>query len=246
MTSKDRKKLRSMLQQQQEARRYPDSTSDHRPVRAFSIGVERYRISNQFQDATFDPTAAWAASSAQRHRSQPNISLEEFCIEIFHLLTSYTGILTIQQLLEVDRRLCEQQGVPHFSAFNYDDVDDDDEPPNLISFLDKHRQTIDPHDELSVYQETASTNDRDEVFAFIRQLSIITDDQLHRNESQRSVTARNGDLRGEQLHLSAEKASAIGKAVTHRFGGWAGYRNVNSMVQRAVDSRGTHDPSVIR
>ena len=97
-----------------------------------------------------------------------------------------------------------------------------------------------------MYQDAASTDDRDQLFAFIRQLNILTTEQPYQTDPQRPVAAMNGDLRGEQLHLSAEKLTAVGKAVAHRFGGLTGYRNVNRMVQKAIESRNTHDPSVIR
>jgi hypothetical protein len=117
-------------------------------------------------------------------KPKPPISLKELCSDIYTHLVRYDTILTIDQILEIDEKLCAHHNVISFSVFSYDDHDNDDKPVNFVSFLDKHRQLIDPHDELSVYEHTASTGDQTELYSFVQQLSALNNDEIHDEHQQ--------------------------------------------------------------
>jgi hypothetical protein len=152
-------------------------------------------------------------------------------LHIHDLLIRYDTVLSIEELLEVDERLCTQNGVTNFSVFTYDDNDNDDNPANFISFLNKYHRMIDPHGNLSVYEHATAAGDRAELYSFVRHLSIISDEKT--NEEQHHVAVISGDANAEQIQISAEKISAVEKAVKHKFGGLIGCRNGSQIIQKA-------------
>ena len=169
------------------------------------------------------------------HQRKPKlvISLKQLCLDIHHLLIGYDTVLSIKDLLRVDKRLCSQHSVANFSLFAYDENDSEDDPANLVSFLHKHHEMIDPRGELSVYEHGTSVDDRAELFSFVHQLSVINDDKMNEEQQQQHVTVISGHINAEQVPISAEKISAVEKAVKHKFGGFIGCRNGNQIIKKA-------------
>lgn len=177
-------------------------------------------------------------------KSKPPISFKQFCSDIYGHLIRYDTVLTIEQLLEVDGELCAQYNVPNFSAFNYDENNSDDNPINFVSFIDKHRGKIDPHNDLSVYDHSASIGDQAELYSFIQQLSAINNDELNEDNHQPSIDLIHGHASAGQLHLSTEKLSAVEKAIKHKFG--RSTRKVNQLIKKTKHRYRKNKSSIIR
>ncbi len=177
-------------------------------------------------------------------KPKPPVSLKQLCSEIYTLLVRYDTVLTIEQLLEVDQELCAQHGVANFSAFTYDENDRDNNPVNLVSFLDKYHQMIDPHGELSVYEHTASIGDQSELYSFVQQLSAINNDEINEEHQQQSVALVHGHVNAGQLHLSAEKLSAVERAVKHKF--VESIPKVNQLIKKTKQGYRKNKFSIIR
>ncbi len=178
------------------------------------------------------------------NRPKPPIPFKQLCSDIYALLIHYDNVLTIEQLLEVDRYLCAQHGITNFSAFNYDENDSHTNPINFVLFLDKHRHIIDPHDELSVYEHITSVGDQTELYSFIQQLSVINNDEINENHEQQSVALIHGHVNVGPLHLSKEKLSAVEKAVKHKFGRSIG--KGNQLIKKAKQRYRKNKFSIIR
>jgi hypothetical protein len=177
-------------------------------------------------------------------KPKPPVTRKELCSDIYTLLVRYDTVLTIEQLLEVDGELCAKHGTANFSAFNYDESDNDNNPVNFVSFLDKHRQMIDPHGELSVYEHTASIGDQTELYSFVQQLNVISNDEITEEHQQQSIALVHGHVNTGQLHISTEKLSAVEKAVKHRFG--RSIRKVNQLIKKAKQRHRKHKSLIIR
>lgn len=175
---------------------------------------------------------------------KPPISFKQLCSDIYTHLMRYDNLLTIEQLLDIDRELCDQYNVPNFSAFDYDDNDNDMNPMSFISFLNKHRQVIDPQGELSVYDHTGSTGDQTELYSFVHQLNVINNDEITEENQQQSIELIHGNVNAGQLHLSTEKISAVEKAVKHKFG--RSIRKVNQLIKKTKQRYRKHKSTIIR
>ena len=177
------------------------------------------------------------------------MSRKQLCSDIYTHLIRYDAVLTIKQLLKLDEDLCAQYSVPNFAVFNYDENDNDDNPVNIVSFLDKYRQTIDPHGDLSVYEHSTSTDDRSELYSFVQQLSVINNNEIneeHHQQQQQQMELVHGHIKAEQLHISAEKLSAIEKAIKHKFGGNINSCKGNQIIKKAKQRHNKHKDSIIR
>jgi hypothetical protein len=176
-------------------------------------------------------------STSHPSKPKPPVSLKQLCSNIYTALIRYDTVLTIEQLLEIDKDLCTQHGVASFSAFSYDQNDHDNNPVNFVLFLDKHRQLIDPHGELSVYEHTASIGDQIDLYSFIQQLSAINNEEL--NEGHQHAHT-------EQFHLSTEKLSAVEKSIQHKFGGTISSRKLNQLIKKVKQRSRKNKASIIR
>jgi hypothetical protein len=184
--------------------------------------------------------------SSHQSKSKPPVSLKQLCSDIYYLLIRYDALLTIKELLSIDDRLCTQHSVPNFSAFNYDENDSDDNPTNFLSFLDKHHRIIDPRGELSVYEQTASADDRSDLYPFVQQLSVINNNDTNEEHQQEYVAPVHGHVNNEQLYMSKEKISAVEKAIKHKFGGTINSRKINQIVKQVKQRHNKHKDSIIR
>ncbi len=179
-------------------------------------------------------------------KQKPPISLAKLCSDIYNHLIRYDTLLTIEQIVEIDEKLCAHHNVPSFSVFSYDDNDNDDKPVDFVSFLDKHRQSIDPHDELSIYEHTASTGDQTELYSFIQQLSALNNDELNEENQEQQVISVHGHTNSEQRPISAEKISAVEKAVKHKFGASVSFRKGNQLIMKAKKRLRRHMSSAVQ
>ncbi|CAF4681057.1 unnamed protein product [Rotaria sp. Silwood1] len=171
--------------------------------------------------------------TSHRHKPKTPVCLKQLCSDIYAYLIHYDTLLTIKQLLKIDEDLCTQYGVTNFSALTYDENDNDDSSANFISFLNKYHEIIDPHEELSVYEQTTSTDDRTELYSFVQQLSIINNDEVRGEYQSQSVAFIHGHVNTEQVHISTETLSAIEKAVKHKFGESINFRKGNQIIKKA-------------
>lgn len=233
LSKKERRKLNSMRQQQ-------SSQSSTQPDNTELDEVDVNSI------APIHTGFASAALTSRATKPRPPISFKELCSDIYALLEPYDTILTIEELIDIEGQLCLRHGVASFSVFSYDEHDDDDQPANLLSFLDKHRRSIDLYDELSVYQHIASCVDRKELYPFIQQLHILNDGPVHEQPSQHHVTPLDGYGNIPQLNISNEKISAVEKAVKHKFAGPIGARIGKHMIAKAKRRYDNHQSPIIR
>ncbi|CAF4060287.1 unnamed protein product [Rotaria magnacalcarata] len=230
MSKKDRKKLKAILEQQQ---------LQHAHV----SGNEQITTANAAPVSTSFASSFFAS---QPHPPKTSVSLKQLCSDIYRHLVYFDAPLTIQHLLQIDEDICNQHGVTSFSAFAYDDNEYDDIPENFVSFLNKYRDTIDPNGELSVYEQTKSTDDRSALYSFVQQLTMINDDEMNEECQPQPVTLTHGHVDAEQLHISAEKRSAIEKAIKHKFGESINFRKGNQIIRNAKRKFHKNKHTIIR
>ncbi|CAF3054372.1 unnamed protein product [Rotaria sp. Silwood2] len=113
--------------------------------------------------------------SSSSYETRSPVSLQDICSDLFNILVRFDSVLTIKQLYEIQNYLCKKYSIKNFSEFRFNDNDDDDENNylDLISFIHKHRDKIDPHGDLSIYEYISSTGDRQEIYTFVNQLTMI-------------------------------------------------------------------------
>jgi hypothetical protein len=126
------------------------------------------------------------------------------------MLARYDTILTIKQLFDIKKNLCHHYSITNFSEFGI--TDDDNNPLDMISFLYINREKIDPTGELSIYESSSSMGDRQEIYSFVNQLTIINQWREKQQQDEYSTSQR-------EISLSKDQLSAVEKAVQHKFGG---------------------------
>ncbi|CAF1642134.1 unnamed protein product, partial [Adineta ricciae] len=241
MSRKDRNRMQAMAQQQQQlAAQKFDILSNNDPQAAALMHAN----SNIPVDTSF--ASSFFTTHPTKHK--PPVSFTQLCSDIYIALSRYNTVPPIKQLLKIENHLHTQHGVSNFAVFNYDDNDDDnDNRTSLVSFLDKHRHTIDPHGELSIYEHATSTNNREELYSFVQQLSAINPNNANTDEYQhQSSVLIHGNVHADQFHLSSENMSAIEKAVRHKFPEIHHFQQGNQIMRRVKQERHRAKHPIIR
>ncbi len=148
--------------------------------------------------------------SSSLHSNKPQISLNKLYSYLSQMLARYDTILTIKQLFDIKKNLCHHYSITNFSEFGI--TDDDNNPLDMISFLYINREKIDPTGELSIYESSSSMGDRQEIYSFVNQLTIINQWREKQQQDEYSTSQR-------EISLSKDQLSAVEKAVQHKFGG---------------------------
>lgn len=141
--------------------------------------------------------------------------------------------LTIKQLAEVEELLCKRHGVNTFSELTYAEDDDDENAESFISFIDKHRQNIDPFQELSVYEEVVSADVPVELQSYVEQLSVINTSDISEERQPQHAASTHGRINSDQFFISSEKFSTIERAVKYKYGGSISLRKVSQIIRKA-------------
>ncbi|CAF3404047.1 unnamed protein product [Rotaria socialis] len=230
MSKKDRKKLKAILEQQQLQHSH---VSDNEQITT----ANAVPVSTSFSSSFF---------ASQAHQPKAAVSLKQLCSDIYRHLVCFDTPPSIQHLLQIDEDICNQHGVTSFSAFADGDNEYDDIPENFVSFLNKYRDTIDPNGELSVYEQTKSMDDRSALYSFVQQLTMINDDGINEECQPQHVTLTHGHVNAEQLHISADKRSAIEKAIKHKFGESINFRKGNQIIRKAKRKFHKNKHTIIR
>jgi len=150
--------------------------------------------------------------SSSSYSNKTQTSLKQLCSDLFKMLARYDAVLTIKQLFDIKKNLLNHYSIRNFSEFGInDDEDDDNISLDMISFLYKHREKIDPHGELSIYENSSSMGDRQEIYSFVNQLTVIN--------SWREKQQQDEYSNSREIPLSKDQLSAVEKAVQHKFGG---------------------------
>lgn len=170
-------------------------------------------------------------------RSQPLVSLETLCSEVFQHLHHFRTPLTVEQLSAVERSLCENHHANNFSDLYYD-VKDPNDSISLLDFLLRFRNQIDPENELFIYDEATCLYDPEMLRLFVQQLNIFN--------SAASQMIQEHALREVQQQAEAERLSIVDKAIKHRFGQSIGFRQVKSLLEETNESDYRRQQSIIR
>ncbi len=125
----------------------------------------------------------------------------------------------------------------NFSEFGIND-DNDNIPLDMISFLYIYREKIDPTGELSIYENSSSTSDRQELYPFVNQLTVIN--------NWREKQQQDEDSNSREIHLSKEQLSAVEKAIQHKFGGVLGNKRVSQIIKKAKNQNYRKTRSIIQ
>jgi hypothetical protein len=179
---------------------------------------------------------SFESSTSSSHQNKQRTSLKQLCTDLFKCLARFDTVLSIKQLFNVNKHLCNEHSVNNFSDFGMND--DDDTPLDLISFLHMYREKIDSHGELSIYENPSSIGDRQEMYSFVNQLTVIND----RREEQQ----QDGFSTGRDIHMSKDQLSAVEKAVKHKFGGLLGYNQSSQIVNKAKQQYHKKTHSIIQ
>ena len=161
-------------------------------------------------------------------RNSPEISLKQLCSDLTKHLERYETVLTIKQLHDIENRLCCQHSVTKFSDFSING--DDQAPLDLISFLYKYRDKIDPDGALSLYESASSIGNRQELYTFVNQLTVLKDQRAKEDEP--------GENKRE-IHMSKDQSSAVEKVIKHKFGGLLGFNRCSQILHRAKQQHGS-------
>ena len=165
-------------------------------------------------------------------QNKPKVTLQQLCSELIKLLQPYDTVLSIKQLYDVEKRLCDKYSVKRFSDLGI--TDNDDIPLDLISFLYTHREQIDSNGELSIYQSPSSVIDRQEMYSFVNQLVVLND----REEGH--------DKPNRELYLTKDQSSAVEKAVRHKFGGLLGFNRSSQIINKAKQKHDKNKDTIIQ
>lgn len=158
----------------------------------------------------------------------------------------HNSALSLQQLLDVEKYLCDQHGVNDFLEFNYEEDASDDTPGNLISFLARYREKIDPEHELSIYDQQSSGGLREEFRPFVQQLSILHHDAMSHEHDQQHAATAHGDLNIGQKRVSKETWAVVDKALKHKFGESVGFSQGKQLIKKAMQSKHLNQYSIIQ
>lgn len=163
------------------------------------------------------------------HETEPLKSLKEVCSDLFGIFVRYDSVLTIEQWYSIKVHLCKKYSINDFTQLRFKDSsrDDDDGQSSyldLISFIREHRREIDPHGDLSVYDYLSNVGDRQELYAFVRQLTPFKDwsEKQDQNQANNNRTAI----------MTKEQTSAIERALQYKFFGSIGQNRVAQIVKR--------------
>ncbi|CAF0785186.1 unnamed protein product, partial [Didymodactylos carnosus] len=193
----------------------PNRKREHNPQSSMvSGGVSRTTIETSFEN-----------SSIWSHPNESQPSAKQLCSDLVKLLKRYDTVLSIKQLFDVEKCLCDQHSVKTFSEFGVNDDDDCDSILDLISFLYKFREKIDPNGELSIYENPSSIGDRQEMYSFVSQLIVLND---RREEQQHDEHSSN-----REIHMTKDQLSAVEQAVKHKFGGLLGFNRSSQVINKA-------------
>jgi hypothetical protein len=153
------------------------------------------------------------------------------------MLSRYDAVLTIRQLFDIKKNLCH-----HYSKTNFSDLgisDDEGDELDMISFLYKYREKIDPSGELSIYENVSSTGDRLEIYSFVNQLSILNTWREKQQEQDEYSNSR-------EIPLSKDQLSAVEKAVQHKFGGTLTNNRALQIIKKAKNHYSKKTQSIIQ
>jgi hypothetical protein len=117
--------------------------------------------------------------------------------------------------------------------------DDEGDELDMISFLYKYREKIDPSGELSIYENVSSTGDRLEIYSFVNQLSILNTWREKQQEQDEYSNSR-------EIPLSKDQLSAVEKAVQHKFGGTLTNNRALQIIKKAKNHYSKKTQSIIQ
>jgi hypothetical protein len=175
--------------------------------------------------------------SSSLHSNKPQISLNKLYSYLSQMLARYDTILTIKQLFDIKKNLCHHYSITNFSEFGI--TDDDNNPLDMISFLYINREKIDPTGELSIYESSSSMGDRQEIYSFVNQLTIINQWREKQQQDEYSTSQR-------EISLSKDQLSAVEKAVQHKFGGVMTNNRSLQIIKKAKNQYSKKTHSIIQ
>ena len=154
--------------------------------------------------------------------------MKDVCSDLFAIFVRYDSVLTIEQWYSIKAHLCKKYSINDFTQLRFkDDSRDDGGQSNyldLISFIREHRREIDPHGDLSVYDYLSNVGDRQELYAFVRQLTSFKDWSEKQDQNQAS--------NNRTVVMTKEQTSAIERALQYKFVGSINQNRVPQLVKR--------------
>ncbi|CAF2849361.1 unnamed protein product [Rotaria sp. Silwood2] len=169
---------------------------------------------------------SFAKLSSPSYETRSLISLQDICSDLFLILVRFDSVLTIKQLYDIQNHLCKKYSIKNFSEFCFIDNDDDENNYlDLISFIHKHRDKIDQHGDLSIYEYISSTSDRQEIYTFVNQLTVIKNWREKQEQNEYSIDRK--------IIMSKDQSSAVERALQYKFAGQIGPHRVSQIIKKA-------------
>lgn len=150
--------------------------------------------------------------------------MKQICSELFDILARFDTVPTIKQLVDIKKYLCRQHLIRNFSEFAFNEDDDyDNNYLDLVSFIHKYREKIDPHGDLSIYEYSSSIgNDRQEIYSFVNQLTMV--------RIWREKQSQDEHFNQREIVLAKNQISAMEKALQYKYPGI----NVNNRIPQIM------------
>ena len=108
----------------------------------------------------------------------------------------------------------------------------------MISFLNIYHGKIDPNGELSIYENSSSIGDRQEIYSFVNQLTVIN--------SWREKQEQDEYSNSREIPLSKGQLSAVEKAIQHKFGGISANNRASQIIKKAKNQFHKKTHSIIQ
>ncbi|CAF1258977.1 unnamed protein product [Adineta steineri] len=225
--------LKKLNQHQKKESEKQDSTalsSSHVTTKSMNSKNQRKEQQHMADIQNSDTTTAltrpsietsFGNSSSSSIQDTPHVSLNQLCSDMFKILMRYDTVLTLKQLSDVKKHVCDQYSLEDFSEFG---ITDDNSPLDMISFLNMHRNKIDPNKELAIYENNSSSGDRHELYSFVNQLTVINNWREQQPGDQYSSS--------REIPLSKDQLSAVEKAIQHKFSGVLTRTSTSQIIKR--------------
>lgn len=186
---------------------------------------------------------SFAEFDSKKHETEPMKSLKDVCSDLFGIFVRYDSILSMQQLYGIKTHICKKYSINDFTQLRFkdssnDDNDDQNNYLDFISFTHQCRSQIDPYGDLSIYDYLSNIGDRQELYTFIKQLTVFKDwsEKQEHNQATNNRTAL----------MTKEQTSAVERALQYKYPGSVMNNQISQTIKKAKQQTTRNSRSIVR